>query len=150
MAYQVARGFRPMRRLFWRVTLWVVLAFGLIWGSTAVVLWRAYHGAEYPGATQISADDLMRYRGNMAFTRIETYRTLDAFNTVYKWYSVGFDLGPERFAQSNCMLMARSAQVAGPLSMNMSVMVCSNSADRMIFVTRTYTLRVPDLVRRLT
>ncbi len=138
-----------MRRLFWRVVLWVVLAFVLVWGGTAFMMWRTYHGAEYPGSTHIAAEDLMRYRGNMAFTRIETFRTLDPFNTVYKWYSVGFNLGPERFAQSNCMLMARSTQVAGPLNLNMSVMVCSTSADRMIFVTRTYTLRLPDLVRRL-
>ena len=149
MTYERARALRPMRHLFWRVVLWVALVFVLVWGGVAMLVWRTYHGAEYPGATPISAEDLMRYRGNMAFTRIETYRTPDAFNTVYRWYSVGFDLGPERFAQSNCMLMARSMQVAGPLSLNMSVMVCSTAADRMIFVTRTYTLRVPDLVRRL-
>ena len=137
------------RRLIWRVVIWIGLAFLLVWGGAALLMWQAYHAAEYPGAALVAAEDFARYRGNLAFTRTESYSTNDPANSIYKWYSSTFNLGRERFAQGNCMMMARSMPVVGPLNLNMSVMVCSTMTGRLIFVSRTYTLRFPRPLRQL-
>jgi hypothetical protein len=113
------------------------------------LFWRTYHAAQYPGATAIDSGDMIRAAPNLIFKRVETYRSTDPFNLIYNWYSQRFDLGPERFAQSNCLLMARSSNVLGPLDLNASVMVCNTASDRMMFVQRTYMLRYPYWLRRL-
>jgi hypothetical protein len=120
-----------------------------LWGAIGVTLWQVYHAAEYPGAAHVASDNLVRWTPSLAIKRTESFRSTDAFNKVYNWYSRRFDLGPERFANSNCLLMARSSRVAGPLSLTASVMVCETTTDRMMFVQRTYLLRYPDWLRRL-
>lgn len=138
-----------MSKTLWRVFLAIALSMLALWGALGVLAWREYHAAEYPGAAPIAAGDTIRLTPNLVIKRVETYRSADPFNLIYNWYSQRFDLGPERFAQSNCLLMARSSNVFGPLNLNASVMVCNTTADRMMFVQRTYILRYPGWLRSL-
>lgn len=137
-----------MRALPVRIALITLTLFVLIWGGLAYMSWQTYHAAEYPSATAIDASDTARASPNLTFRRVETYRSTDPFNKIYNWYSQRFGLGPERFANSNCLLMARSSNILGPIALNASVMVCNTTTDRMMFVQRTYMLKYPEWVRR--
>jgi hypothetical protein len=114
-------------------------------GGGAALLYRDYQSTNYPGATLVSDQNLTRYAPNFVMRRTTAYRTTDAFNKVYNWYSSGFSLGPETYAQSNCILMARSWRSARVLEQSMSVMLCSTPTDRMMFVMRSMTIRYPHL-----
>lgn len=140
---------RSIRKLHARIALLTAALFVLIWGGLGVFAWRTYHAGAYPNATAIDTGDVWRATPSLIFKRVESYRSTDPFNVIYNWYSQQFDLGPERFANGNCLLMARSSTLFGPLNLNASVMVCETTADRMMFVTRTYTLRYPEWLRRL-
>jgi hypothetical protein len=59
--------------------------------------------ARYPGAQQVSAHRLIDLYPRPHLRLDSSYRTSAAFPKVYNWYSKGFDLGPERQAQSNCI-----------------------------------------------
>jgi hypothetical protein len=138
-----------MHKMLWRIIAITAALIVALWGSLGFAAWRTYHAAEYPGATAVSDANLVRWGPNLAIKRTETFRSTDTFDKIYNWYSRQFDLGPERFANSNCLLMARSSNVIGPLALTTSVMICTTSADRMMFVQRTYILRYPDWLRRL-
>jgi hypothetical protein len=139
----------PKRRLLLHITLLTTALLALIWGGLGALAWRTYHAGKYPNATTVDTGDLWRITPSLIFKRVESYRSTDPFNLIYNWYSQQFDLGPERFANGNCLLMARSSTLFGPLNLNTSVMVCDTVADRMMFVTRIYTLRYPDWLRSL-
>jgi hypothetical protein len=144
MATQISK-----RRLLARVAVLTAVLFALIWGGVGVVAWRTYHAGKYPNATTVDTGDVWRATPSLIFKRVESYRSTDPFNVIYNWYSRQFDLGPERFANGNCLLMARSSTLFGPLNLNASVMVCETTTDRMMFVTRTYTLRYPNWLRHM-
>ena len=75
--------------------------------------------------------------------RTSAYRTNDPFNKVYNWYSVKFDLGPESYAQSNCILMAKSVTTGWVFEEQISVMLCNTPNDQMMFVMRSVLFRYP-------
>jgi hypothetical protein len=142
------RGEIRPRVILSQILLITLALFGLIWGGLVWIGWQTYHAAEYPAATTIDASDTARASPNLIFRRVETYRSTDPFDKIYNWYSQRFGLGPERFANSNCLLMARTSNLMGPINLNASVMVCETKTDRMMFVQRTYTLKYPEWVRR--
>jgi hypothetical protein len=107
------------------------------------LLYRIYQAAEYPGATQIADETTTRYTPNFVMRRTTVYRSADPFNKVYNWYSVKFDLGPESYAQSNCILMAKSVTTGWVFDEQMSVMLCNTPNDQMMFVMRSVLLRYP-------
>lgn len=95
-----------------------------------------YQAADYPGAMLVS--DHTNYTG-LTIRRDTSYRTQDPFPDVYNWYSVGFSLGPEKAAQSNCIYMEESAEQL-IFSRQMAVHVCDTVSGRLIFVQRTVTI----------
>ena len=117
--------------MFLRIALLTAVLFVLIWGGFGLLAWRTYHAGKYPNATTVDTGDVWRASPSLFFKRVESYRSTDPFNLIYNWYSRQFDLGPERFANGNCLLMARSSTLLGPLNLNASVMVCNTAADRM-------------------
>jgi hypothetical protein len=137
------------RKLLLRIALATLALVAAIWGSLGAWAWHTYHAARYPGATTVDASDTVRAVPNFVFRRVETYRSDEPFSLIYNWYSQRFGLGPERYATGNCILMARSSNVFGPLHLNASVMVCNTGSDRMVFVQRTYLLRYPVWLQRL-
>ena len=106
-------------------------------------LYRVYQATEYPGATQIADATVTHYTPNFSMRRTTVYRSADPFNKVYNWYSVRFDLGPESYAQSSCILMAKSVTTGWVFDEQMSVMLCQTPKDQMMFVMRSLLLRYP-------
>ena len=119
----------------------ILLAVALSCGIVSVPLYQLSQATEYPGATRVSDQNLFNYTPNFAWRRTAAYRTTDPFPTVYNRYSTRFALGPEAYAQSSCILMARSSTIAWRVEEQMSVMVCNTPTDRMMFVMRAFYVR---------
>lgn len=98
--------------------------------------------ADYPGGMLVADNTLYTVSPRLALRRDTSYRTSDALPLVYNWYSNGFSLGPESYAQSNCILMARATTTLRVVEQQMSVMVCDTASGRLIFVMRSIGLRL--------
>ncbi len=130
-------------RLLWGALALAGLAALVALASGAWLLVRYQDAADYPGAVRMASQNIYNVWPNPTVRRDSTYRTSDPFPTVYNFYSSGFALGPEVFAQSNCIQMARSFTDWHVVERTMSVMVCDTPAGRLVFVMRSLTLRVP-------
>ena len=138
---QPPRPARPRRWLAPALLVFVLGACGL-----GGLLFRSYDQAtDYPGATRLADDTLVRYTPNFVTKRTTVYRSTDPFNKVYNWYSVRFGLGPETYAQSNCILMSNSFSRGWGLDEQMSVMLCGTPGSQMMFVMRSFIFRYPRL-----
>lgn len=112
----------------------MVLAVSLILGFN-----REREAARYPGSRPVSSHN--NYTGLPYHFRWDnTYRTTDPFVKVYNWYSVGFDLGAEARANGECILLEGNKHRLR-FSRQMSVLLCDTPGERMIFVTRSTSLR---------
>lgn len=100
-------------------------------------------GADYPDALLVAEHTIYRFNPHIAIRRDAALRSADEFNNIYNWYSVGFDLGPERYGQGECILMARSFTDWQIVERDMSVTLCNTPNGRMIFLMRSLTLRWP-------
>ena len=116
-----------------------VLAFVASWW------WIQYQQAgNFPGATLVADHTIYKFSPHLSLRRDALYRTTAKFSTVYNWYSEEFDLGPETYAQSACILMARSRMVLAVVEQQASVMVCDTPKnERLVFVMQSYLLRFP-------
>ena len=140
---------QPSRRTLWRIVIAVFCVALLFWGGLVGAVYYMVNSIDYPGATRIASQTLVKRNSNLVIRRDASYRTNDEFNLVYNWYSAGFKLGPESYGQSSCILMAKSSRVLLRLEQNMSVMLCNTPTGRMAFVMREFTLRYPDWLRRI-
>jgi hypothetical protein len=122
-------------------TALLLLAVALSCGLIGVPLYQLSRATEYPGATHTSDENLFNYTPNFAWRHTAAYRTTDPFPKVYNWYSTRFALGPEAYAQSSCILMARSSTIIWRVEEQMSVTVCNTPTDRMMFVMRAFYIR---------
>jgi hypothetical protein len=104
---------------------------------------------QYPGSTLISDSTTQRFQPNYFTRRTAVYKSQDAFNKVYGWYSIGFKLGPEAHAQGNCILMARSSTLLLFIDETMSVTLCDTPTGAMAFVMHTRYVRYAGWLRGL-
>jgi hypothetical protein len=112
-------------------------------GAMAFRLVNLYReAADYPGALLLSADDSYRLLPFPMYRRGVTYRSTAPFDDIYHWYSSGHHLGPEKRAMGACIQMVDSGDSLLIVETDMSVVLCDTPKGRMIFVTRTVTLRV--------
>lgn len=132
-----------------RIAFGIVLVSILFWGGLAGALYSATYNLSYPGATYVAGQTLFKHTANLTIRRDVSYRSNEEFNKLYHYYSVGFQLGTERYGQSRCILLARTSQWLWRIEQNMSVMLCDAPSDRMIFVMRSFTLRYPVWLRAL-
>jgi len=131
----------PRPKRLWIVGLvgWAAIA---IAGLAIVLFVNDYqHSADYPGALYVGDHTITQWNPHPTLRRDASYRSSDPFNKVFNWYSTGFNLGPESFAQSGCALMARSFTDFAVIEREMSVMVCDTPNGRLIFVMRSLSLR---------
>ena len=135
---QIEHPIAPRRIGIALVLLTLALSCGL--GTALYVVSGA---TDYPGATSLGGQTLTRYSPNFVIRRTIAYRTTDPFNKVYNWYSTRFALGPESYAQSNCILMSKSKTLGLGFDEQMSVMICGTPNDQMMFVMRTLIYRYP-------
>jgi hypothetical protein len=136
-------------RLVRRVIVGVLVLMVVLWGGAALILHIAQTSIQYPGSIQSQASTSTRFYNTFTIRRDAVYRSTDPFSKVYSWYSVGFELGPERHANGTCILMARTRPLFPRVDQNMSVMLCDTPNDRMAFVTRSFIVRYPDWVKQL-
>lgn len=129
------------------VSTMALVAAVVLCGALGLPLYQFSKAIEYPGATSVAAQSLTLFRPNFALRRTAVYRTNDPFNKVYTWYSTTFELGPEAYAQSNCILMNKSSTIGWGLEQQMSVTVCNTPKDQMMFVMRTVLFRYPNWMR---
>jgi hypothetical protein len=122
--------------LFSLAVLAALLAFGAL-------LFRYFHGVDYPGALLLSDQTRFRLSPVVRLSRSSTYQTTDSFSQVYIWYSAGFALGPEQYALGSCNQMWRRSEALLILETQMSVMVCDTPTGRMMFVERSLMLTWP-------
>jgi hypothetical protein len=134
---------KPIGKRVWWWTLgiaaWVavsVLSLGLI-----LFLHWYRQSTDYPGALLRADDTIYKLSPTLSIRRDSTYLSGDRFNVVFNWYSSGFNLGPESYAQSGCALMARSFSDFNFIERQMSVMVCDTPKGRLIFVMRSMALK---------
>lgn len=97
--------------------------------------------ADYPGSIFLGDHLLYKLWPVPTLRRDSAYRSTDPFNKIYGWYSVGFRLGPEAYAQSECIMMAHSFTDFGVLQREMTVTVCDTPRERLIFVMRSLAVR---------
>jgi len=128
--------------------LWAALGGAVLVGLMAALslgywLLRYQNAADYPGAQMMAGANIYNVWPNPTVRRDSSYLTSAPFPDVYNWYSVGFHLGPEMFAESNCIQMARDFTDFRIVERHMSVMLCDTPKGRMVFVMRSLTLRLP-------
>lgn len=133
--------------LFGRACALAIALAVMIWGGVAFVVYRAFAEIDYPGSTAASKQFITKTSPGFVVRSDAVYRSSDAFNRMYDWYSSGFSLGPERHAQGKCILMARNTRILWRIDQSMSVMLCDTPSDRMAFVMRSFSFRYPDWLR---
>lgn len=141
---------RVDRRELRRDLRWVLAALGLLAGAgtlfmvlTAWALSSVYQAADYPGARLTSDNQITIWAPNPTLRRSTSYLSDDSFRAIYRYYSVGFNLGPEAHAESGCILMADSHTTLGLLQQQMTVMLCTTPSGNAIFVMRAVSVRMP-------
>lgn len=120
------------------IAAWVAVTLAGIAVALAVIQFR--HAADYPGSKIVSDHSIYKISPRLYYRRDTSYRTSDPFPRVYNWYSSGFRLGPEKRAESGCILMENSTSFA-VVKASMAVMLCDTNAGRMMFVMRAVSLR---------
>jgi hypothetical protein len=110
--------------------------------SVGYLVARYRAAADYPGAELMAGQDTYSLWPYPTVKRDTSYLSGDPFPAVYNFYSAGFALGPEIYAQSNCIQMARNFTDFYVFERSMSVMLCDTPKGRMFFVMRAVTLRL--------
>jgi hypothetical protein len=133
---------KPDHRLRWALLLGAASLAALAAVSALYATFRFRAAADYPGSMLVADNTIYDFTPHLSLRRDTSYRTNDEFPLVYNWYSNGFNLGPEAYAQSNCILMANATTSLRVVEQQMSVMVCDTSNGRLIFVMRSIGLRL--------
>lgn len=113
-----------------------LLAAALGWGVAFT-----YQAADYPGALPMADHSLYRWTPALHWRRDTSYRSTAEFPELYNWYSQRFGLGPEARAESACITMQKADRVF-ILERLTTVMICDTGPDRLVFVTRAFTVRL--------
>lgn len=130
------------RRLWWLLGIGAWMMVSILALALVLLAFWYRQSADYPGSLSVGGDHTIYRLGPVPTIRRDTaYRTTDAFNKVYNWYSSGFELGPEAYAQSQCIMMAHAFTDFWIVKREMTVTVCDTPKERMIFVMRSLALR---------
>jgi hypothetical protein len=117
------------------------------WLIVAASAWLTYRNIDYPSGSVLSKGSIVRLTPNFTLRHDAAYESNDPFSRVYTWYSRGFDLGTERYANGTCIQMGRTRPVLLGLRQDMTAQVCDTPSGRRIFVMRAFTFRYPDWAR---
>lgn len=111
----------------------VALALALFtWTAIVSFVIRQRQITHYPGAQMVSDHSIYKAFPQPIIRRDTSYNSQDDFPAVYNWYSNGFNLGPERQAQSSCIhLFGTTSWLV--FVRNISVTVCDTPNGRLIF-----------------
>ncbi len=128
------------KRILYGVGAIGVILVVLIWVAGVLLVIRERQVTHYPGAELIADHSIFKVLPQPTLRRDTAYRTTDEFPAVYNWYSKGFNLGPEKQAQSSCIHLYETESWFS-FARIMSVTICNTPNGRMAFVQRTLALR---------
>ena len=129
------------RRWLLTIGLAGLAVLGLTIGAGAFALFRWYVPLEFPGARLTSDSSHFGPGAAPSLRRDTSYESSAPFNEIYKWYSINFQLGPEKYGMGACILMASSQTVLGVFESDVGVTLCDTPVGQKILVSRTLTLR---------
>ncbi len=120
-----------------KLVIWgVATVFGLmiLCGSIGVVAWNLdKSAAHFPNAR------LVAHHSNYSLPKLyrwdHTYATNASIDEVYQWYSITFDMGPEKEANGSCSLLEEMNSTFF-YERYTGVLICEMNVERMMFVTR--------------
>lgn len=98
--------------------------------------------AYYPGSTEVSSHQVVKYSPFIYFRHNSVYRTSDNFPKVYRWYANEFGLLPNTQWQSNCDAMSNSETFLFIVK-EMTVGLCETPNGRLIFTERSWKVAFP-------
>jgi len=115
-----------------------VFIFMILCGGAGVVSWRSGRTlAQFPGSELIA--DHSKYKFPKLYRWDDAYATQAPIDQVYQWYSITFDLGPEKAANSGCSLL-EDVKTNFLAQRYFGVLICETGDERLMYVTRTTTL----------
>lgn len=133
---------RRQRQLLIGLGLAAAAALCLLAGLLAWAAVDLYRAADYPGTLRVADHSLYGAFPSPYWRRDTSYRSTADFPTLYNWYSQRFGLGPEARAESACITMLKSETVL-ILRRQTTVVVCDSQTNRLVFVTRIFSLAWP-------
>ncbi|MFT5193164.1 MAG: hypothetical protein ACI9EW_000632 [Cellvibrionaceae bacterium] len=111
-----------------------IFLFMILCGSTIILSWgRGRTTAQFPGSELIA--DHSKYKLPKLYRWDDTYATQAPMDQVYGWYSITFELGPEKQANGNCSLL-EDVKTNLLAERYFGVLICEMGEQRLMFVTR--------------
>ena len=106
----------------------------ILCGISAVVAWQIdKNAAHFPGARVVAN------HSNYALPKLyrwdHTYATTASIDEVYRWYSITFQMGPEKEANGTCSLLEETTRNFF-YERFVGVLICEGKEENMMFVTR--------------
>lgn len=134
MEHELSRQSPHENKKLWIWGAAAVFGMLILCGSIGVVAWNMdKSAAHFPGARLVTHHS--KYSLPKLYRWDHTYATNASIDEVYQWYSITFDMGPEKKANSSCSLLEE-------LNSNFfyerytGVLICETHVERMMFVTR--------------
>ncbi|MFK7805276.1 MAG: hypothetical protein AB8G95_26830 [Anaerolineae bacterium] len=110
----------------------------ILCGAAGIVAWQSGRTlAQFPGSELVAGHS--NYKLPKLYRWDDAYATEAPINQVYQWYSITFDLGPEKAANSGCSLL-EDVKTNFFAKRYFGVLICETGDERLMYVTRATTL----------
>lgn len=104
-------------------------------GAAGVISWQTGRAfAQFPDSEVVSSHS--NYKLPKLYRWDDTYATEAPINLVYQWYSLSFELGPEKAANGGCSLL-EDVKTTVLAQRYFGVLICETGDQRLMFVTRS-------------
>src|SRR5260370_10023115 len=111
-----------------RFILWALASAALALALSGLILVRLtlyyWNAPDYPGAVQFGKNNYYKITPQVEVRQDASYLSHDNFLAIYKFYSTGFELGPEKHALGTRIEMMNTSSVARVIERDMSVTLC--------------------------
>lgn len=120
------------KALIWGTAL--IFSLLILCSGLAVLAWQIdKNAAHFPGAR------LVTNHSNYSLPRLyrwdHTYATTASIDEVYRWYSITFQMGPEKEANGTCSLLEETTRNLF-YERFVGVLICEGDEENLMFVTR--------------
>lgn len=107
----------------------------ILCGTAGIISWQTSRAfAQFPDSELISSHS--KYKLPKLYRWDDTYATEAPINLVYQWYSISFELGPEKAANGGCSLL-EDVKRSFFAQRYFGVLICETGDERLMFVTRS-------------
>lgn len=124
----------------WGCGVWLVVMVSAAVGLMALVVHQGRTAGRYPLAQQLASHSNYS-RLPREFRWDDAYLITDAdFHTVYTWYSLRFDTGPEKQALGSCILL-ESEQKRWVMRQRTVISLCQTERGTAVYISRATIMR---------